>query len=89
GVGLTGLGLLGSLEGDTGGEGGGSAAGPVILFFGLGLFVGSWMYDVIGSPFAVKDQNDKILGKKPFPYDLDLQLEKDNQQIKCLLVKHF
>ncbi len=89
GAALTSLGLLGSLRGDTGGEGDGSLAGPVVLSLGLGLFVGSWIYDVIGSPFAVKDQNDKILGKKPFPYELNMELDKGNQQIKCLVVKHF
>jgi len=63
GAALTSLGLLGSLRGDTGGEGDGSLAGPVVLSLGLGLFVGSWIYDVVGSPSVVKNQNDKILGK--------------------------
>ncbi|MCJ7457570.1 MAG: hypothetical protein MUP17_01090 [candidate division Zixibacteria bacterium] len=87
GAGLTFLGALGSLRGDTGGES--SGGGEVVLALGLGLFAGSWIYDVVGSPFAVKDQNDKILGKKPFPDELNMELDKRDQQLKCLVVKRF
>jgi len=83
------FGALGSsLQSDTEGESG-SNAGPIVLFLGLGLLVGSWIYDIAESPAVISRQNDQTPEKKPFPHDLDLQLEKDNQQIKCLLVKHF
>ena len=88
GAGMTLLGMIGNaFEGMEGSESKGGADAALII--GLGLFAGSWIYDVAGSPFEVKNQNDKILGKKPFPYDLDMKLEKGDQQIKCLLVKRF
>jgi hypothetical protein len=31
---------------------------------GIILFAGSWVYDVIGSPIAVKKKNQKLLGKR-------------------------
>ncbi|MCJ7457571.1 MAG: hypothetical protein MUP17_01095 [candidate division Zixibacteria bacterium] len=65
GAGMAFFGAAGwSVQGDTGGDG--SLAGPVVLFLGLGLFTGSWIYDVAVSPSVVKNQNDKILGKEPF-----------------------
>lgn len=88
GAGLIYAGVLGSIfEGMEGSEkrGGEDAA----LIIGLGLFAGSWVYDVIASPLVVKNQNDKILGKRPFPFGLNMELAKRDQQIKCLMVKHF
>ena len=83
------FGALGSsLHSDTGGEGG-SNAGPIVLFLGLGLFIGSWIYDIADSPSVIKSQNDQAVGKKPFPYELNMELDKGNQQIRCLVVKHF
>ena len=88
GAGMAYVGALGmSLTSDTGGKT--TGAGGVLFIFGLGLFTGSWIYDVIGSPFAVKNENDKILGKKPFPYDLNMKFDEKQQQIKCLVVKRF
>lgn len=88
GAGLTLLGAIGNaFEGIEGSESKGGADAALII--GVGFFAGSWIYDVIGSPFAVKDQNDKILGKKPFPYELNMEIDKGDQQIKCLIVKHF
>jgi hypothetical protein len=59
------------------------------LIIGLGLFAGSWVYDVVASPLVVKKQNDEILGKKLSSYELNIELDKTDQQIKCLIVKHF
>ena len=87
GAGLTGLGLLGSLRGDTGGEGG--EGGEVVIALGLGFFFGSWIYDIVESPSVIKRQNDQTSEKKPFPYELNMELENGDQQIKCLVVKHF
>jgi len=87
GAGLTGLGLLGSLRGDTGGEGG--EGGEVVIALGLGFFFGSWIYDIVESPSVIKRQNDQTSEKKPFPHELNMELDKRNQQIKCLVVKHF
>jgi|GEM_PF-1244516 len=88
GAGMIIFGVLGSVfEGMEGSEkrGGEHAA----LIIGLGLFVGSWVYDVVASPLVVKNQNDKILGKRPFAFELNMELDKRDQQIKCLMVKHF
>lgn len=87
GAGLTGLGLLGSLRGDTGGEGGGG--GEVVIALGLGFFFSSWIYDIVESPSVIKRQNDQTPEKKHFPYELNMEFDKGNQQIKCLLVKRF
>jgi len=54
-------GAVSNLPHDTGGESG--SGGDAVLILGLGLFVGSWMYDVMQSPLVVKNQNDKLLGK--------------------------
>jgi hypothetical protein len=54
-------GAVSSAPHDTGGESG--SGGDAVLILGLGLFVGSWMYDVMQSPLVVKNQNDKLLGK--------------------------
>ncbi len=88
GAGLTFVGVLGNAFQGMEGSGNKDAV-DAALIIGLGLFVGSWIYDVVGSPFVVKNQNDKILGKKPFPYELNMQFDKRDQQIKCLVVKHF
>jgi len=88
GTGLIYAGVIGSIfEGMEGSEkrGGEDAA----LIIGLGLFVGSWVYDVVASPLVVKNQNDKILGKKSLPFELNMELDKRDQQLKCLIVKHF
>jgi hypothetical protein len=37
-----------------------------IEWVGVAMFFGSWLYDVVESPFVVKNRNDKILGKEPF-----------------------
>lgn len=87
GAGLTGLGLLGSLRGDTGGEGG--EGGEVVIALGLGFFFGSWIYDIVESPSVIKRQNDQTPEKKPFPYELNMEFDKGNHQLKCLVVKHF
>ena len=88
GAGLTLTGALENIfEGMEGSENKDGADAALII--GLGLFAGSWIYDIIGAPHAVKNQNDKILGKKPFPYELNMQLDENNQQIKCLVVKRF
>lgn len=88
GAGLTLTGALENIfEGMEGSENNDGADAALII--GLGLFAGSWIYDIIGAPHAVKNQNDKILGKKPFPYELNMQLDENNQQIKCLVVKRF
>jgi hypothetical protein len=86
GAGLIYAGVLGSIfEGMEGSEkrGGEDAA----LIIGLGLFAGSWVYDVVASPLVVKNQNDKILGKEPF--ELSMELDKGGQQFKCLVIKRF
>jgi len=88
GAGLTLVGMLGSMfEGMEGSEKSGGEDAALII--GIGLFAGSWIYDVVASPFEVKNQNDKILGKKPFPDELNMEFDKRDQQIKCLMVKHF
>ena len=47
--------------------------GDVFMAFGGVLFVGSWIYDVIGAPLAVQRENQKLLegGNLRLKFDLD------------------
>jgi hypothetical protein len=55
---MSGLGLisLGTRSGH-----GDSDDGETAAYFGMALFLGSWVYDMLESPFAVKRQNEKLL----------------------------
>jgi hypothetical protein len=59
GVGLMFLGGLGGFE-----NGESTNDGDYAIFAGSVLFVGSWLYDIIESPMAVKKRNRKLLKQK-------------------------
>jgi hypothetical protein len=67
---------------------GGYDPGVELLGFGgLMLFVGSWVYDVVGSPIAVKKDNQKRVGMK----SINLKFEFDHKydSIRVVLVRQF
>ena len=56
-------------------------------FVGLTLFVGTWIYDVIGAPLALEKQNRELRGKKSA--NLKFEFDDTHNSIKALLAKRF
>jgi hypothetical protein len=84
----TGLVFLAGLAGFAESEGGESSIDPELWgFAGLLLFVGSWVYDVVMSPIAVKKENQKLLGKKSA--NLKFEFDHKYDAIKVVLVRQF
>jgi hypothetical protein len=84
----TGLVFLAGLSGFAEAEGGESSIDPELWgFAGLLLFVGSWVYDVVGSPIAVKKENQKLVGKKYA--DLKFEFDHKYDSIRIVFVKQF
>jgi TM2 domain-containing membrane protein YozV len=52
---------------------------------GFALFSGSWIYDAIGSPIAVKKQNQKLLKRK----NTELRFQPKDSGLRLVLVYHF
>jgi TM2 domain-containing membrane protein YozV len=76
GTGLIAVGLVGGIETITGKP----REGWVIeLEAGLVLFVGSWIYDIIGSPIVVMKSNKDLLQRKPS--GLKIQIKDGNVKL--------
>ena len=54
---------------------------------GVGLFMGTWIYDIIGAPLAVEKENRKLRGKKST--NLKFEFDDIHNSIKAVLVKQF
>jgi hypothetical protein len=52
---------------------------------GLVLFMGSWVCDMVGSPLAVKKQNEKLLQGKQG----NLKFQMKDGQLKLVIMKNF
>lgn len=52
---------------------------------GLVLFMGSWICDMVGSPLAVKKQNEKLLQGKQG----NLKFQMKDGQLKLVIMKNF
>ena len=52
---------------------------------GLVLFVGSWAYDMVGSPLSVKKQNEKLLQGK----QSKLKFQMKDGELKLVIMKNF
>jgi len=57
----------------------------VLLYSGITLFVGSWVYDMIGAPLQAKAHNKKIMER----YGLSLKIHPQKNEMKLILVKNF
>jgi hypothetical protein len=55
--------------------------------FGGGLFVGTWIYDVIGAPLAVRRENRKFLGEEKVRLRFDLDHTSHSPRVQ--IVKRF
>jgi len=55
--------------------------------FGVGLFVGTWIYDVIGAPLAVRRENRKLLGGENV--GLRLGLDQPSRSVRLQIAKRF
>jgi len=56
-------------------------------FVGFVLFAGSWVYDVVMSPIAVKKDNQKLVGKKST--NLKFEFDHKYDSIRVVLVRQF
>jgi len=74
GVSLVGVGAIAGFAEVMGGES--TLDAELWIFGGLILFVGSWVYDVVGSPIAVKKQNKELLQRRHGK--LKFQIEDEN-----------
>jgi hypothetical protein len=84
----TGLVFLAGLAGFAEAEGGESYIDPELWgFAGLLLFVGSWVYDVVMSPIAVKKDNQKLVGKKST--NLKFEFDHKYDSMKIVLIRQF
>jgi len=59
----------------------------LLAWTGAMLFGGSWIYDVIGSPIAVKKENQKLLGRKSA--NLKFEFDHKYDSIKIVLIGQF
>jgi hypothetical protein len=55
--------------------------------FGVGLFVGTWIYDVIGAPLAVQRENREFLGGRNVRPRFDL--DHTSHSVRVQIVKRF
>ena len=58
-----------------------------IGYFGVGLFVGTWIYDVIGAPVAVQRENREFLGGENVHLRFDL--DHTSHSVRVQIVKRF
>jgi len=58
-----------------------------IGYFGLGLFVGTWIYDVIGAPLAVQRENRELLGGEDVR--LRFGFDQTNHSVRVQIVRSF
>ncbi|MHA1774626.1 MAG: hypothetical protein ACTSXO_10975 [Candidatus Heimdallarchaeota archaeon] len=64
-----------------------SSGGTVAVATGVTLFFGSWAYDLVFAPLAIKKHNEELLqSKSP---QIKLGLYKDNRQVRIVMIKHF
>ena len=56
-----------------------------IGYFGLGLFVGTWIYDVIGAPIAVQRENRELLGGEDI--HLRFGLDRASHSVRVQIAK--
>jgi hypothetical protein len=61
--------------------------GYMLIITGAVLFTGSWTYDLIGAPGAVKKQNQELLKGKSL--NLKLEFNENNRSLKVGLIKQF
>ena len=61
--------------------------GYMLIITGAVLFTGSWTYDLIGAPIAVKKENQKLLGKKSA--NLKFEFDHKYDSIKIVLIRQF
>jgi hypothetical protein len=54
---------------------------------GAFLFLGSWIYDVVGAPFACKRQNERILRERKVALEFDF--ERGGEFVRIQLVRRF
>ena len=55
--------------------------------FGVGLFVGTWIYDVIGAPLAVQRENRELLGGEDI--HLRFGLDRASHSVRVQIAKRF
>ena len=55
--------------------------------FGVGLFVGTWIYDVIGAPLAVRRENREFMGGENVRLRFDL--DHTSHSVRVQIVKRF
>jgi hypothetical protein len=58
-----------------------------IGYFGAGLFVGTWIYDVIGAPLAVQRENREFLGGENIGLRFDL--DHTSHSVRIQIAKRF
>ena len=61
--------------------------GGLLMLAGGLLFAGSWAYDLIAAPAAVKKENEKLLEKKSVA--LEFQLDHEYDSMKVILIRRF
>ena len=54
---------------------------------GIALIIGSWVYDIVGAPLAVKRQNERILGDRKATLEFDF--EPGGEFVRIQLVRRF
>jgi TM2 domain-containing membrane protein YozV len=61
--------------------------GDVLMVFGAVLFVGSWIYDLVGAPHAVQRQNRELMGTR----DVQLRfcLDGASHSVRVQIAKRF
>jgi hypothetical protein len=59
--------------------------GYVLIATGTFLFLGSWFYDLIGSPLAVNKQNQILMQKK----NTELKFQLKDKDLRLAIVWHF
>ena len=77
-----GIGLVESSNGSTS-----SGDADIVGIFGGALFVGTWVYDIIGAPLAVQRENRELLGGENVRLRFDL--DGASHSVRVQMVKRF
>ncbi len=59
----------------------------IVGIFAGTLFIGTWIYDLIGAPLAAQRQNQKLLGKKNM--GLNFEFDRGSDFVRFQIVKRF